>query len=885
MNTGLSGTTRATRVGPIVVTGMHRSGTSMAAALVRSAGVSVRNDDVGPKEPNRHGYFEDAEFLALHREMLDAATAGGTGGHPDWGWTETEHLDLSVLEAFRDRAKHLIHERLHNSDGMCWGWKDPRTVILLPFWDQLLPPTTQYVFVYRRPWDVADSMQRLGADVFLSRPDYAWRIWNYYNRQLLDFHLSNRDRTLLVSAEALRRDPEPFFDLLDQRLGMSDKAERPDPATIVDSNLFPIRNGDDPLVALASLLYPEVVALVRQMDEAADLLPDVPATSAPVRPLKQTGSAEESAPRLSVVIPCYNQGEYLAESIASVERCVDERCELIIVNDGSTDPRTLQVLELLRSAGYLVVDQDNRGVSVARNKGIELARGIYILPLDADNRLRPQFVARALERLDSDPATGVVYSDRQDFGLRNETVDVPPFDPGLLLVANFIDACAVFRKDLWREVGGYDANISAWADWDFWLSAITQGWGFSHLEFVGFDYRVRPNSLLAQDQDLAIRRQWCENLTTKHADLYRRWLPSVVLAAQRYATNLFVLARQHERMNAESADRIAALETQLHAVRDRSTTANDASSISSTLNNPAEPVKRASLNFEPPQAGFEVPPLILPKPVNYDPARADGILARIRMRSMEKLQALLHPFRQQKSINKSLAELAALQTKLNGILANRVDHLSLCVQMHHDMFRSQLACREMEQTYLRDVGKAILSTDNKLQELELSSSNHQLQTAAAHAEIQSLVAGLADLGTRIEALADNLRLQASSLRSDLQSQLDPLGSRIANVQQQLDNLVTHTTNLQMQTDALGRHLRSELDPMSRQVDNIKTRTDSLHAEVTALAQATKPALEELELLRNQLERFQAHANWIGRHINDLTLLPDASKFKPSIVGR
>jgi hypothetical protein len=864
---------------------MHRSGTSMAAALVGSAVVLVRNDDVGPKELDRHGYFEDAEFLAIHRDMLDAATAGGTGGHPDWGWTETEHLDLSVLEAFRDRASRLIHERLHNSDGMCWGWKDPRTAILLPFWDQLLPSNAQYVFVYRRPWDVADSMQRLGAHVFLSHPDYAWRIWNYYNQRLLDFHLSNRDRTLLVSAEALRRDPERFFDLLDQRLHLRVKAERPDSATLVDSSLLQTHNGDDPLVALGSLLYPDAVALLRQLDEAADLLPDVPVTNAPARLRKQTGGAEESAPRLSVVIPCYNQGEYLAESIASVERCVGERCELIIVNDGSTDPRTLQVLELLRSAGYLVVDQDNRGVSAARNKGIEVARGIYILPLDADNRLRPQFVARALERLDSDPATGVVYSDRQDFGLRNETVDVPPFDPDLLLVANFIDACAVFRKDLWREVGGYDVNISGWDDWDFWMSAIAQGWGFSHLELVGFDYRVRPNSLLAQDKDLAIRRQWCENLTAKHADLYRRRLPSVVLAAQRYATDLFVLARQHERMNAESADRIAALETQLHAVRDRSTTANDTSSISSTLNNLAEPVKRASLNFEPPQTGFEVPPLILPKPVNYDRARADGILARIRMRSMEKLQALLHPFRQQKSINKSLAELAALQAKVNGSLANRVDHLSLCVQMHHDVFRSLLAGGEMEQTYLRDVGKAILSTDNKLQELELSSINHQLQTAEAHAEIRGLVAGLADLGTRIEGLADNLRLQTGSLRSDLQSQLDPLGSRIANVQQQLDNLVTHTTNLQMQTDALGRHLRSELDPMSRQIENIQTRMDSLRAEVTALAHATKPALEELELLRNQLERFQAHANWIGRHINDLTLLPDASQFKSSIVGR
>jgi chromosome segregation ATPase len=98
-------------------------------------------------------------------------------------------------------------------------------------------------------------------------------------------------------------------------------------------------------------------------------------------------------------------------------------------------------------------------------------------------------------------------------------------------------------------------------------------------------------------------------------------------------------------------------------------------------------------------------------------------------------------------------------------------------------------------------------------------------------------------------------------------------------------MVTHMTNLQMQTDSLGRHLRSELDPMSMQVGNLQTRADSLGAEVAALSNAAKPALAELELLRNQLARFQAQANWIGRHINDLTLLPDATQFEPSIVAR
>ena len=102
---------------------------------------------------------------------------------------------------------------------------------------------------------------------------------------------------------------------------------------------------------------------------------------------------------MAIIVPCFNDGEFLLEAIASVERTVFVPYELVIVNDGSEDRHTLQILGCLRRAGYRIIDQDNRGLAEARNRGIREANNSIFLPLDADNRLLPGFVEAALDVL------------------------------------------------------------------------------------------------------------------------------------------------------------------------------------------------------------------------------------------------------------------------------------------------------------------------------------------------------------------------------------------------------------------------------------------------------------------------------------------------------
>lgn len=233
---------------------------------------------------------------------------------------------------------------------------------------------------------------------------------------------------------------------------------------------------------------------------------------------------------LSVVIPCYNHGEFLLEAIASIESHSGRYWEIIIVNDGSTDPATLEVLEALKKQGYHIIDQVNQGLSAARNAGIHHSLGRYILPLDADNRVQLPYLTRAVDILDQHPDVGVVYGNLELFGERSGVVQVPRLSVDLLLVGNAIDACAVFRRSIWDDLGGYDSNIPGklgYEDWDFWLGVLERGWKFWHLEEVGFSYRCRSNSMVSACNVPENRSRLFQYICAKHIKLYATHFPTV----------------------------------------------------------------------------------------------------------------------------------------------------------------------------------------------------------------------------------------------------------------------------------------------------------------------------------------------------------------------
>jgi glycosyltransferase involved in cell wall biosynthesis len=232
--------------------------------------------------------------------------------------------------------------------------------------------------------------------------------------------------------------------------------------------------------------------------------------------------------KVSVVIPCFNHGEFLSEAVASVTRIKRDDIQLIVVDDGSTDERTRQEMDALVAQGTHVVRQENRGLAAARNAGILASTGEYTLPLDADNRLRAGAIEHGIRILDSNPQMGVVYGDAEYIGTRKGCWEVGPFDRDRLLEANYIDACAVYRRSIWEQNGGYDGTmpVQGAEDWDFWLSTLEHGWQFAYVPEILFDYRVAEESMLTRLRPF--EQQIEKFLATKHGLLYRRaWLQTL----------------------------------------------------------------------------------------------------------------------------------------------------------------------------------------------------------------------------------------------------------------------------------------------------------------------------------------------------------------------
>lgn len=261
--------------------------------------------------------------------------------------------------------------------------------------------------------------------------------------------------------------------------------------------------------------------------------------------------------KISVVMPCFNHGQFLREAVASVTGLDRGDVELIVVDDGSTDERTKNEMEKLRSEGIHVIRQVNKGLAGARNAAVGLAKGQYIFPLDADDRMRGEWIDRAIQILDSEAAIGVVYGDAQCFGTRTDRWRVGPFDANRILDANYIHASAFYRKEVWERNGGYDGTmpVQGFEDWDFWLSALERGWQFAYVPEIFFDYRQAEESMISN----ALRRVESVNefVARKHGSMYRdAWLrlarerQSATSTARRLGTLLKVRAGQSLKKNA-----------------------------------------------------------------------------------------------------------------------------------------------------------------------------------------------------------------------------------------------------------------------------------------------------------------------------------------------
>jgi glycosyltransferase involved in cell wall biosynthesis len=226
--------------------------------------------------------------------------------------------------------------------------------------------------------------------------------------------------------------------------------------------------------------------------------------------------------KVSVVIPCFNQGAYLPEAVDSVLAQTFRDIEIIIVDDGSDDPETIRILNQYEKGDVKLIRTSNKGLAAARNRGIREATGKYILPLDADDKIGKGYASDAVSILDEHPDIGIVYCEAVYFGLKNERWLLPEFSLDHIIRHNIIFCSAFFRKEDWEAVGGYNINmVYGWEDWDFWLSLIGLQRKVYRIPKIFFHYRLRETSMVRsidEEKDFFMRLHVCLN----HRALFRQ---------------------------------------------------------------------------------------------------------------------------------------------------------------------------------------------------------------------------------------------------------------------------------------------------------------------------------------------------------------------------
>lgn len=199
-----------TRQPTLIITGMHRSETSLVSSLLQSAGLDIGKNLLPEGEGNPKGHFENVEFLNFHENVLSSL------GIDKVGWTLQNKLTPPC--SFLYQARQLIDK--NQSLTQPWGWKEPRTTLFLDFWANLIP-SAYFLFIFRCPWEVLDSIYRRGDIVFHRNPYLAIQSWDSYNQAILSFYKHNSSRCLIYNLNQIIADPNNLINDIQKKFGIS----------------------------------------------------------------------------------------------------------------------------------------------------------------------------------------------------------------------------------------------------------------------------------------------------------------------------------------------------------------------------------------------------------------------------------------------------------------------------------------------------------------------------------------------------------------------------------------------------------------------------------------------------------------------------------------
>jgi len=239
----------------IIISSMHRSGSSLTASLLESAGLHIGRRLMGASSDNQKGHFENLDFYEFHKVALDSQ-----GIHPN-GWTLQKNIEIEDI--LIQQAKKIIAK---NAVSDLWGWKEPRTTLFLNFWKELLPEA-KFILIYRFPWEVVDSLYRRIKDiVFQKNPEFAVKVWSHYNNNILDFYNKYSNSCFLVDIHTLIANQNNCIQAIKEKWNIN--LNLPE-SSIYDPTLLQKQNSNGYRPSLIQATFPEAIDIYKELEARA----------------------------------------------------------------------------------------------------------------------------------------------------------------------------------------------------------------------------------------------------------------------------------------------------------------------------------------------------------------------------------------------------------------------------------------------------------------------------------------------------------------------------------------------------------------------------------------------------------------------------------------
>jgi len=240
-------------------------------------------------------------------------------------------------------------------------------------------------------------------------------------------------------------------------------------------------------------------------------------------------------PKVSIIIPSFNRERYIIETLKCVQSIDYNNFECIIVDNTSTDNSVNLINEFIKlDSRFSLITGNENLISSSRNRAILASTGKYILPLDSDDLIHPDYIEEAVYILESEPDVAVVTCNAVFFGLKRGKWKLPEYDFSKFIITNSLHNSSVYRRIDFDRTEGYKVELIVREDWEFWINLLKTGQRVVRIPKTYFFYRRHKDSIMKKYWKSMEVNKAFQIIYNYHSELYTPYLNNPIILLKEY---------------------------------------------------------------------------------------------------------------------------------------------------------------------------------------------------------------------------------------------------------------------------------------------------------------------------------------------------------------